>query len=56
MNTSEPETYVITLRPLKWHTPPIQRLRWLLKIALRSFGLKAERVQPTKPVRTFRQD
>jgi hypothetical protein len=43
---AKPERYVTSLRLLKWVTPPIQRPRWLLKIALRTFGLKAERVQP----------
>ena len=44
----EPDAYIITLRPLKWHTPPFQRLRILLKVALRCFGLKAERIQASR--------
>src|SRR5262245_35061905 len=40
------ESYVITLVPTKgWHTSGIQRLRILLKIALRSFGLRCTSVK-----------
>lgn len=46
MKPPEPETYVLTLRPLPSHTPSVQRLRLLLKIALRAFAFKAERITP----------
>ena len=46
MKPPEPETYILTLRPLPSPTPSVQRLRLLLKIALRAFAFKAERVTP----------
>lgn len=41
------ERYTLTLRVLSgcWRTSGIQRLRGLLKVALRGFGLRAESVR-----------
>lgn len=47
MKPTDRTTYTLVLRPLSgpaWRTTGTQRLRILLKIALRSFGLRAESV------------
>lgn len=49
MKTTKPavETYTLTLEPLtdaRWRATPLQRLRRLLKSALRAYGLRATRV------------
>ncbi len=45
------DTYVLILRavPGHWRTGPVQRLRALLKVALRGFGFRAEIVRPVAP-------
>jgi hypothetical protein len=44
----EPDTYLITLRPLTtgWQASSVQRLRSALKLLLRGFGLRAVSIKP----------
>lgn len=47
--------FVLRLRPLTspgWSTPPEQRLRGLLKIALRRFGLRCTDARPESEIST----
>lgn len=56
-DTSKQATgYVLTLEPKpgNWQRPPEQRLRALLKAALRAFGFKAVAVKVTTPTKEDR--
>lgn len=60
VNSSKPEQlqYAMTLCPVagNWQTPPWQRLRGLLKTALRGYGLRAVACRPISPKDSQPQD
>jgi hypothetical protein len=46
---NESVTYVIVLRPLRSHLPVVNRLKGLLKVALRAFRMQCVSCKPIDP-------
>jgi hypothetical protein len=46
-----PTRYRLELEPTpgNWQTPPVQRLRFALKVLLRAFGLRCIQCRPAAP-------